>query len=392
VRSFCSNPRNLFILGLLVCVGASFSEVMRGRDANFRIFSQATQLFWQGIAPYGSNWAAFTAGLDTFLYGPLFNVLFAPFAFLPKWLGPFVWNVMNYVLYFVAVFTLPDKFGKAVKCKIFLYTFLILAASMLSFQANIMVAYVFVFSFSLMERNKPLGAVALILLSGFIKVYGLFQLALLLCYPKFWRNMLYVVAVALVFVLLPAVNLQIEDWTAYYGDWISQVMGHKDTRPWQTFFYMQPWRNISFASVYIQAGTLLALAALFCANYKRFRLFEFRAQSLGILMSWMVLFSNAADTHTHLITMLGYLLWYWNRDVRTTLDRIIFYVLFVVVIVVPIDLLCPPVVMRFLFHTLSLHLWLLTLNLMRMCGLTFVRGAIPQRTGAVLDKTAPVLI
>jgi len=351
---FYFNPRYLYFIGLVIVFGLSFSEVFRGRDNNFQIFSQATKLYWQGIAPYGNNWKNMTTGLDSFLYGPVFNIFFAPFAYLPKMVGPFVWNILNYSLYFLAIFKLPEKFTKETKCKIFMYTFLILAAALLSFQANVMVAYIFLLSFSLLERDKPFWAIVLILFSGFIKVYGVFQLGLLLCYPKFRRNMLYVFVIAIFFLFLPIVNTKIGNLFSYYNNWIDMIIGHKNNRPWQTFFYMKPWLNISAYSLYIQLGTLAILAGMFLLCYKRLNSFAFRLQITGILMTWLVLFSNAADTHTYLIAMLGYTLWYWSQDMHNKIDRVLFYALLLVVIIVPIDLLCPPFIMRFLFYKLSL--------------------------------------
>ena len=377
--NFFMQPRNLYIIGLVLTFAISLAEVMRGRDNNFRIFSNATHLFWQGIAPYGDNWSLFVQNLDVFLYGPVFNVFFTPFAFLPKWLGPFVWNLMNFSLYFLAIFTLPDKFSKEVKCKIFLFTFLILAPALLSFQANITVACIFLFAYTLLEKNKPHWAILLILFSGFVKIYGIFQLGLLLCYPKFWRNMGYVLLGALFFLLLPMINIKIgvdgwiEGWTDYYANWIDKIASHKDDRPWQTFYYMKPWGNICMASLYIQIGTLLTLIALFIANIRRFCSNAFKLQALGILMGWIILFSNAADTHTHLITMLGFALWYWSRNERGIVDKIFFYALFIFVMVVHIDLLCPPFIMQFLSYELSLYLWLMLINLLRMCYLTFIK-------------------
>ena len=113
----------------LLVLALSVSEVTRGRHKNFMIFAESTKLFWQQIAPYGANWppAEFPVRLDYFLYGPLFNILFAPFAYLPAWLGPIVWNVFNFTLWFAAIFTLPGKFTREEKCKSFLFTFLILA-------------------------------------------------------------------------------------------------------------------------------------------------------------------------------------------------------------------------------------------------------------------------
>lgn len=376
---FFLNPRNLFFIGLVVVFGLSFSEVIRGRDNNFKIYSEATKLFWQGISPYGANWYQITTGLDAYLYGPIFNIFFAPFAYLPKMIGPFVWNMFNFSLYFLSIFTLPEKFTKETKSKIFLYTFLILAAAQLSFQANVMVAYIFLFSFSLLERDKPFWAIFLILFSGFVKVYGVFELGLLLCYPKLWRNIFYSLSVTVFFVLLPVVNTKIGGSLSYYNVWINRIIDHKADRVWQTFFYMKPWHNISAYSVYVQLGTLAALAGMFLFRYKKFSSINFRLQVMGILMTWMVLFSNAADTHTYLVAMLGYMIWYWSLESHNIFDKILFYSLLLVVIIVPIDILCPPFIMHILFVQLSLHLWLVTINLLRMCYVTFGPQLIEEK-------------
>ena len=119
-----------FTIGFILTAALTFSEVARGRQYNFMIFSDATRDFWNGIIPYGAAWAE-EKGHDVFLYGPLFNILFSPFAYLPSWLAPFVWNLMNFTLYFISIFTLPDKYTKETKCKIFLYTLPILATLLL---------------------------------------------------------------------------------------------------------------------------------------------------------------------------------------------------------------------------------------------------------------------
>jgi hypothetical protein len=135
---------------------------------------------------------------------------------------------------------------------------------------------------------------------------------------------------------------------------------------------MQPWKwnNIAAYSFAIQIGTLSALAVMLFANYKKWQYLSFRGQALGILLAWMVLFSNCSDMHTHIITICGFLLWYWCRARHTLFERMMFYALLIVVVLVPQDVVCPPVVMRFLCYKLTLHLWLPTINLIGMCYLT----------------------
>lgn len=369
VKRFLFNPRNLFILGFMIVFVLTFLEVARERHHNFMIFAQSTIDFWNGVNPYGSDWAH--NHHDFFLYGPLFSVLFAPFAFLPAWLGPFAWNLFNFTLYFLAIFTLPDQYSRNQKARIFLFTFLILATTQLSFQYNVAVAYLFIFAFSLLERGKAFWAVTLILISGFTKVYGIFELGLLICYPRFWRNMGYVVIVSGVLLLLPMLKLHAAEVVPYYRSWIDSLSTHQDTRTWQTIFYLRPFfATAPPYAMYIQIGSISALAVMFAANFRRFSSFAFRAQSLGILMGWVILLSSAAEKHTYVIALLGYLIWYFSRQ-PGRIDKILFWFAFLVLVVVPVDLLCPVWLMEFLIGQLQLNLWIFVVIWVRMVCVTF---------------------
>lgn len=374
--AFFLNPRNLYLLGLIAVFALSFSEVARGKHRNFMIFAESTKLFWQQIAPYGENWppAGFPIRLDYYLYGPLFNLLFAPFAYLPAWLGPFAWNLFNFTMWFTAIFTLPGRFTRDEKCKAFLYTFPILACTQLSFQYNVAVGYLFLFAYSLLERDKGFWAVLLIMVSGFTKIYGIFQLGLLVCYPHFWRNMGYAVAIGAALLLAPAVNMPLAELPDYYGQWVGALTAHKDTRTWMNLFYLRPFGLLPYR-MYVQAGVLLLLAAGLFANYRNWRLAYFRIAALAVLMGYVILFSNSSEGHTYVISLIGYLMWYWTMHrsgALTPADRILYWAVFVVVVLMPVDVLCPPRVMR-LFYGWQLNLWLLLALWLRLCYATFLR-------------------
>ena len=386
IGAFFLNPRNLYIIGLLLVLALSFSEVTRGKHKNFMIFAESTKLFWQHIAPYGANWPPATAPvrLDYFLYGPLFNILFAPFAYLPAWLGPIAWNVFNFSLWFAAIFTLPGKFTREEKSKAFLYTFLILACTQLSFQYNVTVGYMFLFAYSLLERDKGFWAVLLIMISGFTKIYGIFQLGMLLFYPHFWRNTGYAVLIGVALLVAPAVNMPFAELPGYYGKWVDALMSHKDTRTWMNVFYLRPLGLLPYRT-YVQIGVLAALAAGVLANRRNWQLPFFRLACLAVLMGYVILFSNSSEGHTYVITLIGYQLWYWTMrrgGVLTPADKIIYWAVLIVVVAMPVDVLCPPKVMRF-FYGWQLNLWLLVALWLRMCWTAFVRIPEPlRRAGA----------
>ncbi len=54
------------------------------------------------------------------------------------------------------------------------------------------------------------------------------------------------------------------------------------------------------------------------------------------------------------------------------LDRVLFWAVFAVVVVMPVDVLCPPPIMNF-FYGLQINLWLLVILWLRLVWTTFVR-------------------
>ena len=291
-----------------------------------------------------------------------------------------MWNVFNFTLWFAAIFTLPGKFTRGEKCKSFLFTFLILACTQLSFQYNVAVGYMFLFAYSLLERDKGFWAVLLIMVSGFTKIYGIFQLAMLLFYPHFWRNVGYAVLIGAAFLLAPAVNMPLAELPDYYGQWVGALTKHPDTRTWMNVFYLRPLGLLPYRT-YVQIGVLALLAVGVLANWRSWRLPFFRIACLAILMGYVILFSNSSEGHTYVIMLIGYQMWYWTMrrggEIRLA-DKIAYWATFVIVVVMPVDVLCPPKVMQ-LFYGWQLNLWLLLALWLRMCWTAFIRIPEPMK-------------
>ena len=373
------SPRNLFILGAIIILTLTLLEVTRDRHSNFKIFAQATQMFWKGVAPYGDNWSAMDSGLDYFLYGPLFNLLFAPFAFLPGWVGPIMWNLFGYGLWFTAIFTLP-RFTIEEKCKSFMFTFLLLATTQLSFQYNVAIGAMFLLTYNMLERGKSFWAVLLILISGFTKIYGFFAIGLLFCYPvkQWWRYIVYAIPLTAAILLIPALSIPLSEVAAYYDEWVTALLSHKDTRTWMTVFYMKPF-DLKPYQMYIQVSVLVALFAGILSNLHYRNIPFYRIGAFAVLVGYVILFSNSSEGHTYVISLIGYMMWYWamhRARAVTTFDKVLFWLLFVIVVVMPVDVLCPPKLMRIFFDA-TINLWLLVAMWTRICYTTFVR--IPRQ-------------
>ena len=64
-------------------------------------------------------------------------------------------------------------------------------------------------------------------ISGCTKVYGIFELALLLCYPHVWRNFGYAVTMGIVLLALPLIKIATADLLPYYEEWCHSLAVHR---------------------------------------------------------------------------------------------------------------------------------------------------------------------
>ena len=357
IKAFFTNPRNVYLIGLVLGLLATTIELASHRATNFYVFRDATQHFWQGISPYTME---FTDQYHRFfLYSPVFNILFTPFAFLPPLIGGLLWNTLNYTLLFLAITNLPGRL-KDHAAQIALYLTPIIVASLFCFQYNLVVCYIFVWAFILLEKNHPFWAVLLIMISATTKIYGGIELALLLCYPKVWRNIGYAAICGVVLLSLPILMTGIDGLVPWYMGWIDALTTHHDiTGVYPSLIFAIP--GILSHMRLFQAAVLLLLMVCFFALRKRWSDFNFRIQVLGILMGYIVLFSEASETHTYVIALTGYLMCWYVWKEHTLFDKIMFWVVFALLCVVPIDVLCPDAVHQLLNKTLCLNVYSFTI-------------------------------
>lgn len=373
--TFFSNPRNVYWFGFVIAVVATSLEVLRGRAENFHVFAQSTLDFWNGVNPYSHE---FIERLGRyFLYTPVFSVLFTPFAYLPVWLGAYAWNLMNYSLLFVAVMTLPQRIAVP-KVKMFLYLLLLLEQSIFPFQYNIVVCYIFLFAFTLLEKGKPFWAVLLIMISATTKLYGVVELAMLFCYKNTWRNMAYAVLTGAVLLVLPAIKTGFDGLIPYYGLWVDILHEHNTEQVFVSLMHVPliRWWMIPNAML-VQVATISMLAVAFFCKWRCWSDFRFRASALGVIMGWTILFSEASEVHTYIIAFSGYLLWLYTQKRITRFDNILYWVMWVLFGILPVDVLCPPSVHYIEHNVLWLDVICFTIAWVRMLVST-IESPTPQ--------------
>ena len=354
-KKFFSNKYFWWGLGLLVVLIATSVEVFRGRNTNYFDYQDSTRMFWEGLSPYNLEYAQ--AHQIYFLYSPVFSVLFAPIFYLPWWLGPYVWNIGNYTLFSLAIKWLPQQLDKY-KLYIFVFLLSVVLQTVFCYQHNIIVAYIYLFAFILLERGKGFWAVFLIMLSATTKIYGAAELAILFCYPKTLRNFGYAILCGAFFLLLPAVNTNFDNVFVLYQQMFDMIASHHSDSDYIGILFavgLKPFLLPNYRLV--QVVVLAMLAVLFFWRYKRWSDFRFRVQALGVLSGFMILFSDCPETHTYIICLPFYVMAFWLQPKRNWIDWTLFWSLVVNYMILPTDVLCPAWLHNFIHRTFWLDVY-----------------------------------
>ena len=375
LKWFFTNPTCVFCLGLAVVLTATTIELLRGRATNFYDYYDATNMFWAGISPYSLEFIE--AHSIWFLYTPVFTTIYAPIFLLPEWLGPFVWNGFNYCMLCLAIKTLPQPLAPY-RMKIFLFLLLLILQSTFCFQYNMVVCYIFLFAFTLLENGKPFWATLLIMISATTKYYGAIELGLLLCYPKFWRNIGYALFWGVALLLLPTINTAFDNVFVLYKDMWDTYESHRGAADYPGLFYVPGLKSLLLPNLRIvQLSVLVLIGAMFFWLNKRWSDFRFRVETLAVMMGYIILFSDSPETHTYMIALSGYMMAFWLQPQRSKFDWILFWLLFINFCILPVDALCPTPVYRFFHNNFWLDVYCMTIAWIRVIWWAVKPNRIP---------------
>ena len=355
MRKLFANKYFWWGLGLVIVLIATSVEVFRGRNTNYFDYQDSTRMFWEGLSPYNLEYAQ--AHQIYFLYSPVFSVLFAPIFYLPWWLGPYIWNIGNYTLFSLAIKWLPRQLEQY-KLYIFVFLLSVVLQTVFCYQHNIIVAYIYIFAFILLERGKGFWAVFLIMLSATTKIYGTAELAVLFCYSKTLRNFGYAILCGAFFLFLPALNPNFDNVFVLYQQMFDMIAAHHSDSDYIGILFavgLKPFLLPNYRLVQIAVMGILGI--LFFWRYKRWSDFRFRVQALGILTGFMILFSDCPETHTYIICLPFYAMAFWFQPKRNWIDWTLFWSLVVNFCILPTDVLCPAWLHEYIHRTFWLDVY-----------------------------------
>lgn len=265
--------------------------------------------------------------IDIFKYSPAFALLFAPLSLMPLKASILFWNLLNVLLFFFAIRSLP--FDNKKKSIILWLSLPELIVSIESSQSNLLMAAFIIFAFAFMEKQKLLLATLCIVSSIFIKLFGIVALIMFLFYPDKLKFIGYTVLWSVVFFFLPLLVVSVSQLEQIYESWLI-MLKHDDAVSWQlsVMGVAKAWFGVMIPKIYFQLiGAVLLTIPLI--SYRSYQNFRFRLLYLCAILLWVVTFNHKAESPSFIIAMAATGIWYVSES-KTPFT--IFLMLFTVII------------------------------------------------------------
>ncbi len=318
VQKILTHRTFIVILYVLFALGASVQSLMlkphtvAGGDIeytnynNYVIFSQSFHHLKNNQDLYilhpEEHW-------DLFKYTPTFSAFFGLFALFPDWLGVNLWNLVNALVLLSAIYYLP-RLNNTQKGWVLLIVLLEFTGAAMGEQSNALIAGLLVFSFGLLENKKFLIASLCIVLTVFIKLFGVVGFALFLFYPQKWKLALYSLGWTLIMLLVPFIFIDYEQYMTLissYGNMLSN--DQMISNGFSVMGWLNSWFSLNVSSlVVVLTGVGMFLLPL--ARFKAYKYFSFRYLTLASVLLWVIIFNHKAESPTYIIAMTGVALWF----------------------------------------------------------------------------------
>jgi len=324
---FITNLKVLLVLVIIATIGVSLQQYFLGNNhiGNLLIFKTSFSHLMNDQPLYAGNQQYNGTPIDYFKYSPAFSLLFAPIALLPNIIGVIVWNLLNALILFYAVKSLPLTDGK--KALVILLTILELVISLQNCQSNALIAGLLMFSYTAFEKKNMFLASLCIVLSVYIKLFGVVAFLLFLFYPDKIKFIAYSIMWSLAFFFLPLAVVSFNQLMNIYHDW-ANLLKEDQSVSWglSVMGIIKSWTGIDAPKTITQlAGAVvlcLPLINVFRYNNRLYRLFY-----LCAIMLWIVIFNHKAESPTFIISMAGMAVWFAAEEANRINKALIVFAL-----------------------------------------------------------------
>lgn len=253
--------------------------------------------------------------IDLFKYSPTFALGFGVFAMFPDVLGLFLWNLVN-TLVFYALWQMKLP-GVKNKTWIGLYILLEFVTNIQSSQSNGLMAGLMILAFVFLERKNVALATLMVVLSIYLKLFGIVAFALFLFYPDKIKAMGYAVLWMVMCFVLPLVVIPWQELLEQYQNWWALL---KVDKPVPFSLSVMGWLKYWFhvvpsGSALTGIGVLLFLIPF--TQIKKYSNPVFRQLILASVLIWVVLFNHKSESPTFIIAIAGVAIWYFSQPKST---------------------------------------------------------------------------
>lgn len=254
---------------------------------------------------------------DFYLYGPIFSVFAIPFAFLPTWLGVFLFVTVCTTAFVAGVYCLKftDK-EKAIFCLICFFDFL---TNQQNFQTNSLIAGGILLSLGCIQRSKVIASTFFIAFGLLVKIYGGVALVLFLFTRHRIKFVISFIAWCVFLVFLPALFSSLDFALLSYPSWFERL-GAKNASVLGTSIDQLGFRSLFDFSrrclqIELPQRAVLGVAALITlialSRWKLWNLKSGMAElAVASAMVGIVIFSTGSESPTFIILQSGLALWF----------------------------------------------------------------------------------
>jgi len=336
MKKIFTNPRFLLGVYILLALGATlqsyfgnpttFNDLQYTAYNNYLIFKQSFFHLIENKDLYilypSEHW-------DLYKYSPTFSLLMAPLAMLPDVVGLFFWNLLNALVLFFAIKSIPFKysklfdsfpFGAGGLCLIFIG--LEMMTSLQNEQSNALMAGLIIFAFVLLEKDKIWLGTLCIALTVFIKIFGIVAFALFLVYPKKGKFIVASTVWMIVLTALPLLVVSMEQFQFLYQSWW-RMLGedHAASYGYSVMGWLHNWFGLDVSkNVIVLLGVVLFCLPL--VRFKQYANFDFRWRLLASILIWVVIFNHKAESPTFVIAMSGVGIWYFLSSAQSSIHKV----------------------------------------------------------------------
>jgi hypothetical protein len=264
---------------------------------------------------------------DLFKYSPSFALFFGIFTALPDFIGILLWNLINALLLYFAIFSLPNLTGR-VKVFMLLIIIIELMTSMQNTQSNALIAGLIILAFVMLEREKPFIATLFIVSTVFIKIFGIVAFALFIFYHRKGKMVLYTLFWSALLLFLPLLVIDFSQLKFLYSSWLNLLINdHSVSEGVSVIGWLKSWFGIDISKgLIVIAGAVFFLIPL--CRVKQYSNYLFRLLTLSSVLIWMVIFNHKAESATFIIAMSGVVIWFFSQERKT--ENIILLILAIV--------------------------------------------------------------